>query len=71
MREYRTQQKIDKKDAEELKKIYNQYLDKRKEVMKNTHFKVEGVFVFGDVISKDSNPPEQLLKLKNFLAKTL
>ena len=44
--------KIDEQDAQELKKIYNHYLDKRKEVMKNTSFKVEDIF--GDVISKDS-----------------
>ena len=31
--------KIDQKEAKELKKIYNHYLDKRKEIMKNTHFK--------------------------------
>ena len=44
--------KIDGKEAQELKKIYNHYLDKRKEKMKNTQFKVEDVF--GDVISKDN-----------------
>ena len=40
--------KIDLKEAEELKRIYNHYLDKRKEIMKNTSFEVEDVF--GDVI---------------------
>ena len=59
--------KIDKKEAEELKKIYNHYLDKRKENMKNTQFKVEDVF--GDVISKDNFSQEQITKPKNFLAK--
>ena len=29
-------QKIDEKAAEELKKVYNHYHDKRKEIMKNT-----------------------------------
>ena len=43
--------KNDEKEAEELKKIYSHYLDKRKETMKITSFKVEDVF--GDVISKD------------------
>ena len=58
---------IDEKKAMELKKIYNHYLDKRSEIMKNTSFKVENVF--GDVISKDSISPEQITKLNNFLAK--
>ena len=35
-----------------MKKIYNLYVDKRKDIMKNTQFKVEDVF--GDVISKDN-----------------
>ena len=62
-------EKIDEKEAEELKKIYNHYLDKRKEMMKNTSFKVEDVF--GDVISKDKFGQEQITKLNNFLAKIL
>ena len=33
--------KIDHNEADELKTIYNHYLDKRKEIMKNTSFKVE------------------------------
>ena len=62
-------EKIDEKDALELKKIYNHYLDKRKEIMKNTSFKVEDVF--GDVISKDNFSQEQITKLNNFLAKIM
>ena len=61
--------KIDEKEAQELKKIYNHYLDKRKEIMKNTQFKVEDVF--GDVISKDNFSQEQITKLNNFLAKIM
>ena len=61
--------KIDQKEAEELKKIYNHYIDKRKEIMKNTNFKVEDVF--GDVISKDNFSQEQITKLNDFLAKTM
>ena len=61
--------KIDEKEAQELKKIYNHYLDKRKEIMKNTQFKVEDVF--GDVISKDNFSREQITKLNNFLAKIM
>ena len=61
--------KIDQKEAEELKKIYNHYIDKRKEIMKNTNFNVEDVF--GDVISIDNFNQEQRTKLKIFLAKIM
>ena len=61
--------KIDEKEALELKKVYNHYLDKWKEIMKNTQFKVEDVF--GDVISKDNFSQEQITKLNNFLAKII
>ena len=61
--------KVDDKEALELKKFYNHYLDKRKEVMDSTKFKVEDIF--GDVISKDSISPEQITKLNNFLAKKM
>ena len=61
--------KIDEKEAQELKKIYNHYIDKRSEIMKTTSFKVEDVF--GDVISKDNFSQEQITKLNDFLAKIL
>ena len=61
--------KIDEEEALELKKIYNHYVDKRKEIMDSTKFKVEDFF--GDIISKDSISPEQITKLSNFLAKIL
>ena len=70
--------KIDQKEAEELKKIYNHYLDKRKEMMKNTEFKVDDIF--GDIIKKtisvntifgDTISPEQITKVINFLAKII
>ena len=38
-------EKIDEKEALELKNIYNHYLDKRKEIMNSTKFKVEDIFV--------------------------
>ena len=57
---------IDEKEAEELKKTYNHYLDKRKEIMKNTQFKFEDVF--GDVLSKYIFSQEQITKLNNFSA---
>ena len=59
--------KIDQKETEELKKIYNLYIDKRSEIMKNTSFRAEDVF--GNVISKDKYCQEQITKPKNFLAK--
>ena len=61
--------KIDGKEAEELKKIYNHYLDERKEIMNNTHFKV--LDVFGVVMSKDNFSQEQITKPNNFSAKIL
>ena len=61
--------KIDEKEALELKMIYNQYPDKRKEIMKNTQFEVEDVF--GDVISKYNFSQEQITKLNIFLAKIM
>ena len=61
--------KIDEKEALELKKIHNHYLDKRKQIMDSTKFKVEDNI--GDVISRDSISPEQITKLNSFLAKIL
>ena len=58
--------KIDQKEFGELKKIYNHYLEKRKEVMKNTQFKSEDIF--GGNINKDTISPEQIAKLNSFLA---
>ena len=57
-------EKIDEKEALELKKIYNHYLDKQKENMKNNSFKVEDVF--GDIFSKDNFSQEQKIKLNFF-----
>ena len=61
--------KIDEKEALELRNIYNHYIDKRSEIMKNTSFKVEDVF--GDVISKDNFSQGQITKLNNFSAKIM
>ena len=60
---------IDEKEALELKKICNHYLDMRQKIMKNSSFRFEDIF--GDKISKIYIPPEQTNKLKNFLAKIL
>ena len=61
--------KIGAKEALELKKIFNHYLHKSKEILTSTQFKIEDKF--GDVISKDSISPEQITKLENFLAKLM
>ena len=58
---------IDEKELLELKTIFNHYLDKGTEIMKNTSFKVEDVF--GDVISRDSISPKQITILNKFSAK--
>ena len=52
-----------------MNKIYNRYLDKRKQIMDSTKFKVE--HIIGDVISKDSISQEQITKLNNFLTKIM
>ena len=61
--------KFDEKEALEMKKIYNLYLGKRKEIMNSTKFKVD--VIFGDVISKGSFSPEEITKLNDFLAKIM
>ena len=62
-------EKINEKEAQKWKKIYNHYLEKGKEVMKSTQFRVEDVF--GDVVSKDNFSQEQITKLNTFLAKIM
>ena len=49
---------IDENEAEQLKQIHNQYIDKKTEIMRKTQFKIEDVFT--DVISKDSISTEQI-----------
>ena len=61
--------KNDEKKAQELKKKYNQYIDKRFGIMKSTSFKVEDVF--DDVVSKDNFSQEKITKLNRFLAKIM
>ena len=60
--------KIDQKEAEQLKPIYNHYIDKRKEIMNSTKYKIEDKF--SGVISKDSLPT-QITKLNLFFAKLM
>ena len=61
--------KLNPKQTEEFKKTYNHYLYKRKEIMRNTQFRVEDFF--GDVKGKYSISPEQITKLNIFLAKMM
>ena len=44
LKESMLDKKINQKEGEQLKQIYNNYIDKRKDIMKNTQFKVEYVF---------------------------
>ena len=69
LKESMIDKKINEKESEQLKQIYNHYVDKKSEIMKNTSFKVEDIFT--DVISKDTISPEQITKLNNFLAKMM
>ena len=67
LKESMIDKKIDQKEADQLKQIYNHYVDKKEEIMRNTSFKVQDVF--SDVIHKDTISTEQITKLNNFLAK--
>ena len=60
LKESMIDKKIDQKEADQLKQIYNYYVDKKSEIMKNTQFKVEDIFT--DVISKDNISKEQITK---------
>ena len=61
--------KINEKEFEQLKQIFNHYIDKNTVILKNTQFKVEDIFT--DVISKDTISTERINKLNNFLAKMM
>ena len=69
LKESMIDKKIDQNEAEQLKQIYNHYIDKKSEIMKNTQFKVEDVFT--DVISKDSISTEEKTKSNNFSTKMM
>ena len=61
--------KIDEKEAQELKKIYNQYIDTKREIMKSTSFQVEDVY--DGIMGKVKFIREQITKLNKFLAKIM
>ena len=58
---------IDDKNANDLKRNHNHYLDKGPDFLKNTQIKVDDVF--GDTLDKDSTSPDQINKLSIFLTK--
>ena len=49
--------KIDQKEANEVKKNYKQYLNRRKEVMRETEFRVADLF--GDILINNSISQEK------------
>ena len=63
--------KIDEKESEELKSIYNHYITKRKEIMimENTKFTVEDFF--GELDLSENISSEQIRTLNAFLAKMM
>ena len=69
LKESMIDKKIYRKEAEQLKQIYNHYVDKKSEIMKNTSFRVEDVF--NNIIHKDTISQEQITKLNNFLARMM
>ena len=69
LRESMIDKKIDEKEANQLKQIYNHYVDKKSEIMKSTQFKVDDIF--NDIIHKDTISQEQITKLNSFLAKMM
>ena len=66
LKESMIEKKIDQKEAEQLKQIYNHYVDKKSEIMKNTQFEVEDFL--NDVINKDTISQEQIIKPNNFFS---
>ena len=69
LKESMIDEKTDENGSLDLKKIYNHYLDKRKEIMKNSHLKVEDRF--GDVTNEDSILPKKSTKLNNFVSQII
>ena len=64
LKQSRVDRKNDEKEALELKKIYNHYIDRRKEFMKNTQFRVE--YVFDEVSNKGNFDQDQITKFSFF-----
>ena len=64
LKESMIDKKLDENEAEQLKQIYNHYVDKRGEVLTSTKLKVEDVIT--DVISKNNISQDQIIKPDNF-----
>ena len=61
--------RIDDKEAQDLRKVYEQNLHKTGDIMKNTQFNVEDVF--SDILGLHSIPPKQKTKLTSFKAELM
>ena len=61
--------KPDDKRAQRIRKMYNHYLDKRSDVMKNAHFKVQDVF--GATSGKEDFSRKQITNIIKFLVKMI
>ena len=61
--------RIDDKEAQDLRKVYEQNLHKTSDIMKNTQFNVDDVF--GDILGIHSIPPKQKIKLFSFKTKLM
>ena len=57
-------EKKDEKEAQELKKVYNHYLNKRTDFMEKTQIKNKDSF--SELIGDYASPPDQILKLNTF-----
>ena len=60
---------INEKEANEMKELYNHYLDNRSDIMKDTQLKVGDVS--GNFIGKDNISQDQINKLNNVSAKIM
>ena len=69
LKESMIDKKIDEKEGEKLRSIYNHYISKQDEIKITTQFRVEEVF--GNIIPKDTISPEQITQLNNFLARIM
>ena len=58
--------KIDEKESEKMRLIYNHYINKQDEIKKFTQFRFDEVF--GKFIPKVTISPEQITKLNNFFS---
>ena len=63
-RKMKMNQKVEEKEAIELKYIYNHPLDRRTDIKKSVYFNVEDVF--GDIPGKDGIFPDQITKLNDY-----